>query len=196
VARRLRPDYLLPADEPYGRGARALGVLPDSYWRDFLTRSAELAHAAFPTIRVGVSAAAFDARDSVLFAWALSPRSPMNAAGFSLYPSFRGALSLDTRLAAADRWLRARPPSRKTVWVFAAGGFPLAHGERSQEQAVWRALTWATSRPDVRGVIVSEAGDYDEVLGMRTPSGRTRPVAAMVERALAGLRETESAPQD
>jgi hypothetical protein len=189
VARRLRPDYLLPAHEPYGAGAAALGTLPLDYWQDYLRRSADLAHAAFPTIRVAVSATAYDARDSALFAWALSPRSPLNTAGFSFTPSFRGALSLEARIAAADRWLRARPDSRKTVWVFAARGYPLLHGERSQEQAVWRALTWATSRRDVRGVVVAEAGDYAEVVGMRTTSGRVRSVAAMVERAAAGLRE-------
>ena len=195
VARRLRPDYLLPADEPYGSGARALGTLPVAYWQNYLGRSADLAHAAFPTIRVAVSAAAYHRADSVLFAWALSPQSPLNAAGFSLYPAFRGALSLETRVSAADRWLRARPSSRKPVWVFATGGYPRLHGERSQEQAVWRALTWATSRRDVRGVVVAEAGDYDRVSGMRTPSGRTRPVATMLERAVAGLRETRSASQ-
>ena len=195
VARRLRPDYLLPAQEPYGEGARALGVLPVAYWQSYLTRSASLAHAAFPTIRVAVTAAAYHAADSALFAWALEPQSPLNAAGFSFHPSFRGALSLETRIAAADRWLRARPPSRKPVWVFAASGYPLAHGERSQEQAVWRALTWATSRRDVRGVVVAEAGDYEQVLGLRTPSGRTRPVATMVGRAVTGLREARSAQQ-
>ncbi len=195
VARRLRPDYLLPAEEPYGSGARALGVLPLSYWQSFLGRSAELAHEAFPSIRVAVSAAAYHEADSLLFAWALSPRSPMNAAGFSFHPSFRGALSLETRVSAADRWLRARPSSRKTVWVFTASGYPLAHGERSQEQAVWRALTWATSRREVRGVVVAEAGDYGSVLGMRTPSGRTRPVTTMVERAVTGLRETRNPQQ-
>jgi hypothetical protein len=195
VARRLRPDYLLPAEEPYGRGARALGVLPVAYWQSFLTESADLAHAAFPSIRVAVAAAAYTAADSVLFAWALSPRSPLNAAGFSFHPSFRGALSLETRVAAADRWLRARPSSRKPVWVFAASGYPVAHGERSQEQAVWRALTWATSRRDVRGVVVAEAGDYGRLLGMRTPSGRTRPVATTVARALSGLREARTTQQ-
>lgn len=195
VARRLRPDYLLPADEPYGTGARALGVLPEPYWRDFLTRAADLAHAAFPSIRVAVSAAAYHAADSTLFAWALAPRSPLNAAGFAFYPSFRGAMSLETRLTAAERWMRVRPASRKPVWVFAAGGYPLAHGERSQERAVWRTLTWATSRPDVRGVVISEAGDYGEVLGMRTPSGRVRSVAALVQRAVTGLRETENVQQ-
>lgn len=195
VARRLRPDYLLPADEPYGRGAHALGVLPVAYWQSFLTRSADLAHAAFPSIRVAVASAAYSERDSLLFAWALSPRSPLNAAGFSFHPSFRGALSLETRVASADRWLRARPSSRKPVWVFAASGYPVAHGERSQEQAVWRVLTWATSRRDVRGVVVAEAGDYGRLLGMRTPSGRTRPVATTVARALSGLREARSTQQ-
>ena len=244
IARRLRPDYLLPADEPYGRGARKLGRLPSSYWTEYLTEAARRVRAVNRRIKIGVSAADFSAGDSALYAWAVSPGSPVGAVGFSFYPSFRGAVSLEARLAAADRWMFAagvpkqlqQPAPRRPAaapgdssggggggaldsvaaadtatlpssadsaalsapapaargpehWVFAAGGYPLAHGERSQARAIWRSLAWATSRPAVRGLIASDAGEYGALNGLRAPTGRTRPAALAVRRAVRGLAE-------
>src|SRR5205814_7901364 len=90
---------------------------------------------------------------------------------------------------AADRWMRATPQT-KPYWVFGAGGYPLAHGERSQNQAVWAALAWATARGGVRGLVVTEANDYGEAMGVRAPDGRFRSVASTVRRSLKGLRES------
>lgn len=194
VVRRLRPDYVLPADEPYGRGARALGTLPVATWRAYLTRAAAVAHRADSTVKVAVSHPSYDARDSALYTWGAAPGSPIDAVGFALYPSFRGGFALESRTRAADRWMRASRSAAGAVpkehWVFAAGGFPAAHGEASQAQAVWGALAWATSRPGVRGLIVADAADYEAVLGVRSAAGRVRPVALSVARARRGLRET------
>jgi len=253
IARRIRPDYLLPADEPYGRGARAIGRLPPRYWADYLTEASRRVKLVNRRIKVGVSAADFSASDSALYAWAVAPGSPVDAIGFSFFPSFRGAVSLEARLAAADRWmfaagvpqqvqqvrraaadsarvadstatadsasaaaqadsaalggdpLLAAPPSPQPLaapapaggakpsvrehWVFAAGGYPLAHGEASQERALWRSLAWATSRPAVRGLIAADASDYGTLDGLRAPTGRTRRAAMAVRRAVRGLAE-------
>ena len=61
----------------------------------------------------------------------------------SLFPSpyVGGGIQADTR--TADRWMRAAPP-KKEAWVFATGGYPLAYGERSQSDAIWEVLAWAT----------------------------------------------------
>ena len=189
IAQRLRPDYLLPADEPYGAGARALGVLPVQTWTTYLSRASAAAHRVDRRIRVGVGASAYTASDSALYAWAGAPASPMDVVGFTLYPSFRGGFALESRTRAADRWMRALPEPRKEHWVFAAGGYPAVHGEQSQASAVWGALAWATSRPGVRGLIVASAGDYEAITGLRAPSGRLRPAARAVVRAVRGLRE-------
>jgi hypothetical protein len=193
VAQRLRPDYLLPADEPYGRGARLLGALPPEIWIDYFTRAAVAAHRVDRRIRVGVAASSYGGRDSALYVWAASPASPIDVVGFTIFPSFRGGFALESRTRAADRWMRATRGPLKEHWVFAAGGYPAAHGEQSQERAIWGALAWATSRPAIHGLVVSDAGDYDAITGLRAPGGRVRPAGWAVLRATRGLKEAAAA---
>lgn len=189
ILRRLDPDILLPAEDPYGEGARILGRLPVDRWKQYLTRAAATAKRVNPRVRVAVSISAFDSRDSALYAWAASSGSPMDLVGFSLLPNREGAAGLDASMRAADRWMQVIPPA-KDHWVFAAGGLPLAHGERSQEEAIWDALSWATMHPAVKGLIAYEAGDYGQSLGLRAPNGRLRPAAYAVLRAMKALRES------
>jgi len=191
VVRRLRPDYLFPAHEPYGRGTRALGRLPVGEWTRYLSAAALRAHRLRPRTRVGVLAAEYDAADSVLYAWAVRADSPVDVVGFTIVPSFRGGLGVQARTQAADRWLRAAGATRTEHWV-AVAGYPTVHGEQSQADAIWGALAWATNRPPVMGLIVLEAGDYDEQEGLRVPGGRLRIAARSVTRALRGLRESEN----
>lgn len=189
IIRRLRPDILLPAVEPYGEGARAIGTQPVQFWVDYLTRAAQLGQRLRPAMKVGVSASSYGARDSVLYSWAARPGSPMDVVGFSLLPGFDGAITLDTRMRIAQRWLLQHPERQKAHWVFNAGGFPAVHGEKSQELAIWGALAWATTQTPIKGLIVGEAGDYNSERGLRAPNGRLRPAVAMITRARAGLRE-------
>lgn len=190
IARRLRPDILLPAHEPYGEGSLAIGTQPPEYWINYLNRAATIAHHVNPRIRVAVSATSYGSRDSTLFAWASARTSPIDIVGFSLMPGFDGARSLDTHMRVAQRWMRPYAARPKPAWVFSAGGFPLAHGEKNQELALWGALAWATSQPSIKGLIVSEAGDYDALRGLRAPGGRLRSSVAALMRAQVGLKET------
>ena len=199
VARALRPDVLLPADAPYGAASvDAVGRLPVEHWRRFLTASAARVQAVNPNIRVGVAASSYDASDSTLYAWAASRASPVHVVGFEVAPSFSGGTGVDARLRAADRWMRAQERTRvgvgaaaraKPHWVFDVHAFPAAHGDASQERAVWHTLAWATAHPDVDGVVVGESGDYARMTGLRAASGRTRRVAAALSRASRALRE-------
>ena len=191
VVRRLRPDYLVPAHEPYGRGARALGSLPVDAWTRHLTDAARLAHRIRPRTRVGVLAAAYDARDSALYRWAVGADAPLDVAGFAIVPSFRGGRGVQARTQAADRWLRAAGATRKEHWVVAAG-YPSRHGEASQERALWGAAAWATARPPVKGLVIVEAGNYDTEAGLRVPGGRMRLAVRAVSRAVRLLRESEA----
>lgn len=188
IARRLRPDYLLPVGEPYGQAARVYGRLPVERWTDYLTRAARAIRQASPRTRVGYAVARYDSRDSALFAWAAAEGSPIDALGFAVAPSDRGARGLDADMFAADRFMRATR-SPKEHWIWSATGFPAAHGEASQDRALWGALAWATSRSSIRGFIVAEAGDYDTTIGLRAASRRLRPAAAGVARAIRALRE-------
>lgn len=186
---RLRPDIVLPAEDPYGSGQRALGTLSPERWQSFLTEAARVAKATDKNVRVGVSASAFTRNDSALYAWAAAPGSPIDVVGFSLFPSpyVGGGIQADTR--TADRWMRVMPP-KKEHWIFATGGYPLAFGERSQENAVWEVLAWGTDHPAIKGAIIYEAGDYGVARGLRAPNGRTRPVTLRVIKAIQQLRES------
>ena len=192
ISRRLRPDILIPAIDPYGEGIRAIGAQPPEYWINYLTRAADTAHYVNRRIRVAVAASSYGSRDSTLYFWAASRGSPIDIVGFSMLPGFDGATSLDTHMRVAQRWMRALPsrPAPKPHWVFAAGGYPLAHGERNQELALWGVLSWATTQTPIRGLVVSEAGDYNVLRGLRGANGRIRSIAAAVMRAEKGLRET------
>ncbi len=185
----LHPDIILPAEDPYGSGERSLGLLPVQQWKTYLTDAARLVKSINRNTRVGVAASSYRTTDSALYAWAASPSSPIDIVGFSLFPSpyTGGGIESDTR--TADRWMRATP-SRKEHWVFATGGYPLAFGETSQEEAVWQVFAWATDHPAIKGVVVYEAGDYGQSRGLRAPNGRLRPVTRTVMRAIQQIRES------
>src|ERR687896_746263 len=192
IVRRLRPDILIPAEDPYGAGMRAFGYLPVETWQDYLTRASRLSKRLRPRTRIGVAASSFGSRDSVLYSWAVKAGSPVDVVGFSLVPSRRGAETLDASMRAADRWIQTERP-RKEHWVFTAGGLPLAHGEKSQERALAGVLAWATGRGEIRGLIANGAGDYGSIVGLRAPNGRLRPAALAVLRAKRQLDEAAAA---
>jgi len=187
IARRLKPDYLIPATDPLEEGARALGEQDPAYWIDYFSRAARVAHYIYPRIKVSVPMSSYGTRDSTLYAWAARPGTPIDVVGFSLLAGFDGARSLDTHTRVAQRWMR-QFPKPKEHWVFAAGGYPLAHGEQNQLLALRGVLAWATAEQPIRGLVVYEAGDYKSVKGLRAPGGRLRPVTTEVMKAEAGLR--------
>jgi hypothetical protein len=81
VVRVLRPDILLPAEDPYDSGTRAAGQRAPQYWESYITRASQIAKSIRPRTRIGVSASAYDGRDSTLFAWAAAPGSPVDVVG-------------------------------------------------------------------------------------------------------------------
>ncbi|MEX2179599.1 MAG: hypothetical protein WD801_12865 [Gemmatimonadaceae bacterium] len=193
VLMRLQPDIVLPAQDPYGLGARVVGRLPVEDWQRYLTRAAELVEAVRPRVQVAVAASVYDSRDSALYAWAAAPGSPMEAVGFTFYPNRLGARTMDASFRAADRWMQAHPPG-KPHWVFGVGGYPLAHGERSQDRAIWATLAWATDHQAVQGLVITEGNDYGQSMGLRAPNGRFRLAAASVSRAIRDIRESTTRP--
>jgi hypothetical protein len=187
IARRLHPDYLLPIDD--GARTEPDAGAPLVVRTRYLAAAADSIHAIDPRIKVAVALSTLDERDSALYVWASSPGSPIDAIGFALYPSFTGAGALDAQMQTADRWMQRAMPPLKEHWVLTASGYPVAHGEESQQLAIWGSLAWGTSRGIIKGVIVADAADYDDITGLRAPSGRLRPAAIAVMRAAQQLRE-------
>lgn len=189
IARRLKPDYLIPAVDPLEEGSRVLGDQTPKYWIEYFTRAARMAHYIYPRIKVAVPISSYGTRDSTFYAWAARRGSPIDVVGFSLLAGFDGARSMDTHMRVAQRWMRMYP-NPKEHWVFAAGGYPLVHGEQNQERAIWGVLAWATAEAPIKGLVVYEAGDYYTVRGLRAPGGRLRPATSAILRAEKGLRSS------
>lgn len=190
IARRIKPDYLIPAVDPTEEGTRILGDQTPQYWIDYFTRAARVAHYIYPRIKVAIPMSTYGTRDSTLYAWAARRGSPMDVVGFSLLAGFDGARSLDTHLRVAQRWMRMYP-NPKEHWVFAAGGYPLLHGEENQERAIWAVLAWATAQTPIKGAVIYDSGDYNTVRGLRAPNGRLRSATGAILRAEKGLRASE-----
>jgi hypothetical protein len=192
VVRRLRPDILVPLQDPNGHGVRIVGDRTAASWQPLLELCAKTAHALRPRTRVLASMSTFDDRDSVLAAWAASPSSGMDGIGYVLQPGFRGGVSLEARLQAADRWRAVRNRlgvPAQTEWVLLAAGYPWTQGELAQDRGIWGVLAWASARPSIGGVIVGDAGDYDTRRGLRGPGGRLRLANTSLRRAIRGLSE-------
>lgn len=186
VVRRLRPDVLLPAHDPYTAGGRSLGDVPPRWWRGFLREAATRARSIDPRVRVGVMASAYTPPDSELYVWAASSSTALDVVGFSLRPSYGGGASLLARFHVAERWMRG---TLKPHIVFATGAYPRLHGQRNQERALWGMLAWATRQPQIEAFLVDGAGDYGALAGLRAPGGRVRPAMQMLVRAKEALAE-------
>jgi hypothetical protein len=187
IARRLKPDYLIPAADPMEEGSRVLGEQSPQYWIDYFTRAARVAHYIYPRIKVGLPISSYGTRDSTLYAWAARRGSPIDVVGFSLLAGFDGARSLDTHLRVAQRWMR-QYPNPKEHWVFTTGGYPLVHGEENQKLTIWGVLSWATAEAPIKGLVVYEGGDYYTMRGLRAAGGRLRPATGAILKAERGLR--------
>src|SRR5207253_9055666 len=98
IARRLKPDYLIPATDPMEEGASVLGEQSPQYWIDYFTRAARIAHYVYPRIKVSVPISTYGARDSALYAWAARPGTPVEVVGFSMLAGLDGARSLDSHM--------------------------------------------------------------------------------------------------
>ncbi len=192
IAQRLHPDYLVPALDMRRAIAGESSRIPDAAWRAYLVAATRAVHRVAPQTRVLAHVSGFGPRDSARYAWAAASDAPVDGVALTLFPWYGGAAALDARIATVSRWMSASHSTREH-WVLGAGGFPLVHGERSQLLALWGTLAWATSRPQVRGVVIYESDDYGAPLGLRAASGRIRPAAARVARAIDALGESAPA---
>jgi hypothetical protein len=192
VVRRLRPDVLVPLEDPNGLGVQIVGARSALAWHALLAQCARTAHTLRPRTRVLAELSTFDDRDSVTATWAATPASGMDGLGYVLQPGFRGGVSLDARMQAIDRWRVARERAgtgKVDEWVTLAAGFPWSQGEVAQDRSIWGVLAWASARPTVDAVIVGDAGDYDTRRGLRGPGGRLRLANTSLRRAIRGLSE-------
>jgi hypothetical protein len=181
VVSRLRPEYLVVLEEDDAPDSRPRGASVASRREWQIRALVSVAKAGTPRAKVALSVVP-GARDSALYAWAMSGDSPLDAVGFSLLADAGGGSRLAARMRTAERWMARSGPAMEH-WVFRAGAAPTVHGDVAQDHALTGLLGWAMGRPGIRGVIVTHAGDYGSMRGLRSPTGRIRPAAATLFRA-------------
>ena len=185
VVRRLRPDVLVPAADPFDAGRRVLGDVPLAWWTDFHTRAGQSVHRLRPRTRVVATASAFSTGDSLFYAWAAqSPQ--IDLLGLSFAATYRGGASMAARERTAERWMTG---NTKAHWVVSVRTFPYVFGEAAQRSAIAGTFAWASRQPRVHAVIVDGAGDYDMLSGLRRANGVLRPAVGTLARARQALHE-------
>jgi hypothetical protein len=192
LVRRLRPDYLVPAETPYQAGAAALGPRDLAWWQRYLSATALAAHRARPATRVMLTSGADGVADSALYEWAIASGSAVDVVAFEIAPAIGGALRVSATLRTADRWMQ-RSGGMREHWLIAAAA-PALEGEDAQRRLARHVLLWAAVRPQVRGVVLADAADYDRVTGFRGTGGRFRRVTADVAATIRTLAEQSAPP--
>ena len=186
IVRHLGPDYLVTADEPSGAGLAAMGVRSAEWWQRYVIATAMAAHASRPATRVMLTLDGDGVLDSTLYEWATADGSPVSATALSIAPS-AGAARVVSALELMDRRLH-RSVAAREQWLLATGS-PVLEGEGAQQRLARHVLLWAAARPQIRGVVLADAADYDRMTGFRSASGRLRRVAADVAATIRALAE-------
>lgn len=185
VMRRLRPDVLVPAADPFDSALRLVGNVPLAWWIDYHTRAGQLAHELRPRTQVAASISSYTISDSMFYAWAA--RSPqVDLIGLTFAPTFRGGGAIAARQRVAARWMEG---NRKPHWVLSARAYPYVFGEAAQQSVMLGTFAWASRHPRVTAVILDGAGDYDMLAGLQRADGALRPAVATLARARRALQE-------
>jgi hypothetical protein len=185
IVRRVRPDVLLPAVDPMRVGTQVFRGAPFSWWTDYFTAAARMAHTARPRTRVAVSISTWSLSDSALYQW-IQDSPDIDIAGWSFAPDFRGGGAVRAQMRTAARWMSR---TTKPHWVTAVRSYPLVFGESAQRDLLVGTLAWASAQPQVTAVVVDGAGDYDALTGLQDAGGRIRPATFSLAAAIRALRE-------
>lgn len=197
----LAPDVLFPAyTDPI---ASPLAATPPTttWWRVMMHDASLIRDRVRPATQLGVVLSRLDARDSALYAWAVTAPHVVNIIAATIYPSYSGLSGVEARLRALDRWhastLDARPnlDSSSTHWLATVGGLPHAHGDASQFLSIRQSIAWASERLWVRAVIVGEPADYRNRIGMRAANGRIRSAWPALAADIAAMRAGYARPR-
>jgi len=192
VLTRIKPDVVFPALRSAVPSLLREKQPSAAWWQSIETRSAQVVERVRPRTELAWAASRLDATDSVVYAWAATPESPIRVIGASAFPSFSGLPAVNARLRAFERWhdqATSAGIAPRPHWLVSVGGLPHAHGDVAQLASIRRALSWGAERGWINAVIVGEPADYEGGLGLRASNGRQR---AAVEDLAAIIRSKRS----
>ncbi|MBI2407900.1 MAG: hypothetical protein HYV19_06350 [Gemmatimonadetes bacterium] len=185
IARRLRPNVLLPADRVTGTDVGA--------WQAYYGRAAAAVHRIDRGVAVALATECSTPTDSALVDWVLSGSVAASAVAFVARDYGARPVQTLRALDALARWVAlAREPAR--VWIVGVPTAPAVFGERAQQRVVRRVLAWSAARPWVRGVIAGDASDIAAPTALRTASGRSRLALHDVGAALRAQSDSLRSP--
>jgi hypothetical protein len=179
IARRLRPDVLVPADRVAPDGAPA-SVQDIARHYELVAKQLRRINRRL-VIALGTEAA--EPADSMAVEWLMQGETPVAAIALAVRGEGADPQRFVDALAAISRWASLGRPSPDT-WLLGVPTAPTVTGERVQRQLVRYALAWATARPWVRGVIAGDASDVSGAVALRTAGGRRRGALTDVASAL------------
>ncbi|HSV74549.1 MAG TPA: hypothetical protein VLH79_12390 [Chthonomonadales bacterium] len=174
LARRFRPDILVPFVEPYGAFVAVTGlVIPPAEWRDTLREASRAIRQSAPGVRVGAYLGQLE-EDGALYALLCEPASEVDVVGFSLYSLYASRREMDLALRRMEGWIDRHGCAREH-WLFEFGQSPVTMGGEAAQAGYLRwGLRWAAGRPEFRGAFVFSLRDDAEKLGLLSAHGRRR----------------------
>ncbi len=192
---RLRPAVFFPAANDPVPSVLATQMPNAGWWRQMMQTTDAIRERVRPSTRLGVMLSRLDARDSAVYAWAVTSAPVVDVIGAVIFPSYSGMPGTDARLRAFARWhVRAADSlstnrTTPTHWLANVGGLPHAHGDDAQLAAIQRAMAWASRQPWIHAAIIGEPADYRGRNGIRAANGRIRSAWPVLIRDAAVARE-------
>jgi hypothetical protein len=189
IARRLRPEVLLPFPEPDGEAPLMLGEgLPPERWRALFQEVGRRVGSVSPETRLGVRLAGIGDPSRAVFDALSAPPAVVAIAGPRLQPgssALGGPALADAVLAAWGEWTGTldEPPE---LWILAAGLSPIAYGESAQARLLEGCLARAAASPTIRGVLVEGWRDRGHTAGLLRPDGSERLAGTVGRHLLSG----------
>lgn len=195
ILTRLKPAVFFPATIDPVPSVLATSVPAAGWWRQMISTTDAVRKRVRPATRLGVMLSRLDARDSAVYAWAVTAAPAVDVIGAVIFPSYSGMPGVDARLRAFARWhtfaTDSLPDNRVTPihWLANVGGLPHAHGDASQLAAIRHSMAWASRQSWIHAVVIGEPADYRGRTGIRAANGRVRTGWPMLIRDAARARE-------
>lgn len=195
ILQRLKPAVFFPAGNEPVPSVLATQMPNAGWWRQMIQTTDAIRERVRPATRLGVMLSRLDARDSAVYAWAMTAAPAVDVIGAIIFPSYSGMPGVDARLRAFERWHVIATDSAPvasvtpTHWLANVGGLPHAHGDDAQLAAIRRSLAWATRQPWIHAAIIGEPADYRGRTGIRAANGRIRSAWPELIRDAALARE-------
>lgn len=180
VARKFRPDYIVPIIEPYGAAILALGrIIPPAEWHEMLTWLCRAIKQEAPDTRCCVYFT--PSEDNAALYQLCAATGVPEVLGFSFYSMGEQPREIVSRLERATRLVEQHGAGIEH-WLFEFGHPPVTlGGEAAQASFTLLVLSHFAQNPAFGGACVFAMDDSAEKLGLMNSVGRRRQLFHALE---------------